>query len=300
MSLSFCTFILSHLSGLKALHTQLSKTLLVGFFIMGKVLITKEEQDKFLFGTPVLAFLDILGFSDLVKHNAHSTVGHLYDTLVNNPVDLYNNFQSEESKSKVAELGENAQLSGLKIINVSDSIVMWTENSKQGSIVDLLYAVKLLMTVSMKLGVPLRGAVTMGDFHVFEKNGSVSIVGRPLVFAAEIEKIQKWSGCIVDKGIFTYLRSFEEVVMGRGNPPAIEKMTNLVVPYDSLPIDRPDKSGYAINWTMDKDITEETIRNSFSAYNKRTNTDTKIQESTDMKIKNTIDFFNHCRQKYRS
>jgi len=267
---------------------------------MEQVLKTKEEHDKFFFGRPILAFLDILGFSDLVKHNAHSTVGHLYDTLVNTPVDLYNKFQDEESKSKVAELGENAQLSGLKIINVSDSIVMWTENSKQGSIIDLLYAVKLLMTVSMKLGVPLRGTVTMGDFHVFEKNGSISIVGRPLVYAAEIEKIQKWSGCVVDKGIFNYLRSFEKVVMGRDVPTVLERMTNLVVPYDNLPIDRLDKSGYAINWTIDKDITEETIRNSFSAHNKRTNTDVKIQASTEMKIQNTIDFFNHCRQKYSS
>jgi hypothetical protein len=265
---------------------------------MKQVLQTKEEQDKFFFGTPILAFLDILGFSDLVKHNAHSTVGHLYEALVNTPVDLYNKFQEQEAKYKNAELGENTQLSGLRIINVSDSIVAWTENSKQGSIIDLLYAVKILMTVSMKLGVPLRGTVTMGDFHVFERKGSVSIVGRPLVHAAELEKLQKWSGCIVDKRIFSYLRSFEKVVMGRDIPPALERMSNLVVPYDNLPIEKQDKSGYAINWAWDKDINELTIQQAFAAYNKRTNPDEKIQKDTDIKIQNTIGFYNYCRQNY--
>jgi hypothetical protein len=217
--------------------------------------------------------LDILGFSDLVKLNAHSTVIHLYKSLVNTPIDIYNNFHKQETKRKVAELGENAQLSGLRIVNISDSIIVWTENSKQGSIIDLLFSVKVLMTVSMKLGVPFRGTVTLGDFEVFENSGSLSIVGRPLVYAAEVEKAQKWSGYIVDKGIFTYLRSFEKVVMGRDIPPALEHMTNLVVPYDDLPIDKENKSGYAVNWTMEKYLTEESIRNSFSAYNKRTNQD---------------------------
>lgn len=267
---------------------------------MERVLQTKEEQDRFIFGTPVLAFLDILGFSDLVKHNSHSTVGHLYEALVNTPVDLYNKFKLDKAKSKILELGENTQLSGLKIINVSDSIVAWTENSKQGSIIDLLYAVKLFLTVSMKLGVPLRGTVTMGDFHVFEKNGSVSIVGRPLVHAAEMEKIQKWSGCIVDRGIFTFLRSYEKVVRGRDLPTALERMTNVVIPYDNLPIDKSDKNGYAINWAMDKDITKDTIIKSFSAYNKRTTTDEKIQASIELKIQNTVKFFDYCRHKYGS
>jgi hypothetical protein len=261
---------------------------------------TKKEQDKFFFGTPILAFLDILGFSDLVKHNAHSTVVHLYETLVKTPVEIYNKLHKVESESKIAELGENANLSGLRIINISDSIVIWTENSKQGSIIDLLFAVKLLMTSSMRLGVPLRGAVTMGDFNIFENNGSISIVGRPLVQAAEIEKNQKWSGCIVDNMIFRYLRSFEKVVMNKNIPPALESMTNLVVPYDNLPINNFDKKGYAINWTNDKDISEDTIRKSFSAFNKRTNQEKKVQDNTELKIQNTIEFFRHCRKEYSS
>jgi hypothetical protein len=265
---------------------------------MGLKMRTSEERDKLYFGTPVLAFLDILGFSDLVKHNSHETVGHLYNALVYTPVKLYNDFHQVEVTKMIAELGENVKLSGLKIISVSDSIVAWTENSRQGSIIDLLFAVKLLMTVSMKLGVPLRGTIAMGNFHVFEIQGGISIVGRPLVHAAELEKIQKWSGCIVDKGIITYLRSFEKVVMKRDVPPALEKMTNLIVPYDNLPIDKPDKEGFAINWAMDEQITEETIVNAFSAHNKRTNQDDKIQQSTELKIKNTIDFYRYCRRKY--
>jgi hypothetical protein len=265
---------------------------------MEQILDTKEKRDKFFFGTPIMAFLDVLGFSDLVKHNSHATVGALYESLINTPVDMYNEFQKGEAENKVKEWGDRAQLSGLRIINVSDSIIAWTENSKQGSIIDLLYAIKSLMTVSMNLGLPLRGTVTMGDFHVYEKNGSISIVGRPLVHAAEMEKIQKWSGCIVDKGIFSYLKSFEKVVMGNDLPPALEKMTNLVVPYDNLPIDKADKSGYAINWTTDKNISEESIQKAFSAHNKRTNQDERVQASTELKIKNTIDFFKYCRTKY--
>ena len=54
-------------------------------------------------------------------------------------------------------------------------------------------------------------------------------MGRGLVHAYEMENRQMWSGCIVDNGIFTYLRSFQKIVMDRGEALRVEKFDSLVV-----------------------------------------------------------------------
>jgi hypothetical protein len=150
------------------------------------------------------------------------------------------------------------------------------------------------MTVSMSLGIPLRGAVIKGKFEVLESNGALSIVGRPLVHAAELEKKQKWSGCFVSSSLIKYYQSFDEVVRGRKGPTLLNRVSNLLVPYSEVPLGDKLVEGYAINWTEDQNLNEENVEKAFSAYQKRTTTDETILKSIDLKIANTIKFYKYC------
>lgn len=124
---------------------------------------TKEDYDNFFFKQPYFAFLDILGFKSLVNNNSHKTLVELYKTLVSFPVTFYNDFHEKEQKQLEEKFGERFDATGLRLVNISDSIMLWTSNSKENSLIELLFAVKLLMSTSMSVGIPLRGAVVMGD-----------------------------------------------------------------------------------------------------------------------------------------
>lgn len=257
-----------------------------------RILETKEDFDNFIFKTPYFAFLDILGFSKLVKNNDHKTLINLYKSLVSFPVTFYDEFHAKDQKQVEEKLGEKFIPTELRLVNISDSIMLWTNNSNQQSLIELLFAVKLLMSTSMTVGIPLRGAVVMGNIEVLEQKRGLSIVGKGLVHAYEIENKQMWSGCIVDKGIFTFLRSFDKIVMRHEDPLQVEKMDNLIIETD-VPLKETTFKSFVVNWVDDIKLTEEEIIQSFAKFNKRLNEDGKLKADIERKIANTISFYKY-------
>ena len=258
---------------------------------MERILETKEDFDDFIFRTPYFAFLDILGFKALVKNNDHNTLVELYQKLVTFPITFYNDFKANEQKRLEEKLGVKFISAGLRLVNISDSIVLWTNNSKEQSLIELLFAVKLLMSISMTFGIPLRGAVVKGDIEVLEQKGNISIIGKGLVHAYEIEKKQKWSGCMIDSGIFTFLKSFQRVILQKNTLPHIEKLNRLVVKFEVPLKDKKTVNSYVINWADNLKMTKEEIYDSFAKFKKRENEDKKLRKDIEEKIINTINFY---------
>lgn len=263
-------------------------------FSAPKVLSNQEDVDKDLFGDPVFAFLDILGFSQLVKYNAHSTVVDLYKIVINDTIQQFNQLKKMENEVRQEQYQEYYEPTGLRVINVSDSILLWIDNSKMMSVLDLLRGVKLFMRLALKFGLPLRGAVTKGPIGIFENDGVISMVGRPIVRAAELEKHQQWSGCVIDKMIVEYYKQYHKVVELSDKIPIIERDNKLLVYYDKIPIGDTLESGYVINWVHNSNFSEETIVKSFEDHDKRKYEDEKTKAKTDVKLRNTTDFFNYC------
>lgn len=261
-----------------------------------KVIQTKAEWDEAFWSTPYFAFLDILGFRELVKYNSHNDLVDLYKRLVNFPVEFYSEFHEKEEKSKKERFGENFEPTGLRIVNISDSIMIWTTNGKENTLIELVSAVKLLMSLSFSIGIPLRGSIVMGDIAVLEQKGYLSIVGKGLVHAYELEGKQQWSGCEVDNGIFRYLKSFQKQIMGNEMPLRIEKLDSLLVETD-IPTKDGNKKGKAVNWAHNANITEDLIKESFGKYNKRKNESEQVKKSTEEKIENTLKFFRNHKAK---
>jgi len=158
------------------------------------------------------------------------------------------------------------------------------------SLIELSFAVKSLMRLSMQIGIPLRGSIVKGDIEILENENSLSIVGLGLVKAYENESKQNWSGCTVENGIFSYLRSVQNVIQKIPGPHRFEKLDSLFVETD-IPYKDGNKKGYVINWADQFEFGEEKIIEAFDKYNKRKGEDDKIKAKVDLIIQNTIDFY---------
>lgn len=252
----------------------------------------ETEQDAFeaFWKKPYFAFLDVLGFKNLVKKNSHSELVKIYMQVLMTPVEIYGKYYQNQQKAKEIKLSEYFTYTGLKYLNVSDSILLWTDNCKEQSLIDILNAVKFLMSTSLSLGVPLRGAIVMGDVEVIEKNGNLSLIGAGLVHAYELEGEQEWSGCIISNSIFSYLKSFQTKVMKNNSPLHVEKIPSLIVEYDvPLKVDK-SRRAYVVNWAESLTLTEEEIRELFAKHNKG-------NDNTETKMLNTIQFYNTIQQR---
>lgn len=264
-----------------------------------RIIQTKKDADEFLYKDAYFAFLDILGFKSLVQKNAHTTLVELYDKLFTAQTiavadNLKKLFQRQQERK-----GEDYTDAGLRMVNISDSILIWTQHGQPSALFEIVYAVSSLLGISLVQGLPLRGCITRQSFTVIEKNGVVSVIGRGLVHAYEMENIQQWAGCIVDEEIINYFRGIEKHFFNREAPSPIER-DRMVYEYD-IPIKNPKtsdaevKKGYAVNWS-EPVITDDMIRSAFEAHNKK---DERPGSDTPDKINNTIAFHHFCLDKQK-
>lgn len=258
------------------------------------VILTKEDADRIFYGKRYFAFLDILGFRELVRNNNHSVLIELYKRIVNYQVEFYSKYSAEKAESEKKRLREYYDPTGLRLVNISDSIMLWTDNSKLSSLYEIVSAVKMIMSISMSAGIPLRGAIVKGDVEIFENEQSLSMVGRGLVDAYEMESIQQWSGCVIEESIFKWLNSINRVVANKKTNISLEKADWLVRRH-SVPFKKGKEEFtrdlFAVNWAEGSNQTEEDIRNSFSMHNKRAKENKNVTESIERKIENTLEFW---------
>lgn len=261
------------------------------------VILTKENAQEILYKQPYLAFLDILGFSTLVKKNTHDALVKLYDDIFSETVQRVDEMMKEMNESKAKKQGEEFIDSGLRIVNISDSIIIWTQHGNPNALFEIVFATSTLMGISLIRGLPLRGSITRQAFSVKENGTVTSVIGKGLVHAYNNEKIQQWAGCIVDTEIINYFRGIEKHIGNRERPAAIER-ENLVYEYDIPIIDKDKKpvsvKGYAVNWS-EPFFTDEMIKESFDAHNKKDDS-----EGTTQKIQNTLEFHHFCQAKHKA
>ncbi|SRR6266498_3408327 len=257
-----------------------------------KVLTTKKDFDDFLYSTPYFAFLDILGFKALVQKNSQDKLVELYKNLFKEPVGNMEKAYKEMAQRKAEKMGENYTDSEMRMINISDSIMIWTKHGQPSALYEIIFAVQTLLAISLLQGLPLRGCITRQQFTCLEDQSVTSIIGKGLVHAYKTEQSQQWSGCIIDDEIVNYFRSIERVLLYRDVPSPIER-EGLVFEYDIPFKDNKTKKGFAIDWS-DFRITDDIIKNAFDAHNKK---DERPESDTSLKIKNTIEFHNFCLNK---
>lgn len=250
--------------------------------------------------TRFIAFLDILGFKELIENNDIHYVEKLYDKF--EPSLLYSlaltNFRWRVNNLSNPGLPDLDKIP-LNSLTISDSIIIWTDDSTAYSFVQLLNTVKYHLGLSFQYGVPLRGGITFGEFVV--KSGShnkskkqnefITILGKPLTKAYLLENQAEWAGCIVDDSCIEFYDNLESNADSEFLQ-QINLLKRYKVPFKNGEI----KDYYTINLTnFGNRLDRSLVRKAFSEHNKRVN-----NWSVENKIRNTekywddteIDFVN--------
>lgn len=251
-----------------------------------------------------IAFLDILGFKDLIENNKIEKLEELYDRLqasvmysfaVSNPEQRLKNKKNELPSIKETNLNS---------LVISDSIIIWTDDDSQGSFLELILAVKYFMFFSMQSGFPLRGGISCGELLVkngiHEKspkfNSYTTILGLSLTRAYILENKSEWSGCVIDEKCVEHfnheLNNYKDNI---ANLEFFEEM-DIIKRYET-----PMKSGeikkyFTVNWTHFNGprLTRSQVKKAFKAHNKSTN-----DWSVESKIQNTLKYLDQTKQGYK-
>lgn len=135
-----------------------------------------------------VGFFDIMGFKDFVYKNDHEKIIERVKNL-------------GYFKQAVNNIGSpNLRVNELiKVIVVSDSVIISTLNDDKENLNCLFATVNILMTGCLKNGIPIKGGLSVGKF-TFDEHNSL-YVGKPLIDAAHLESTLEFYGCIIDHNI---------------------------------------------------------------------------------------------------
>lgn len=259
-----------------------------------------KKQDKVY-----VALLDILGFKELAHNNSHEDLSEIYQifcrAVKNGLID-----------NKVTHKEHDFSYACINSITISDSIVLWTDNTEINDFYDLLVLVRDLIFHGFYCGLPLRGALTIGPIsYYYEKiksksqNYYASVFGKSIVDAYELSDDQRWSGALItDEAIKEYEDKINRLVRPINDP--FNRYNNQEL-YNLISINalirrkfirkcevpskqKLQKICYTIDWVNTKNpkFTEDSVKASFSKHNKLL----KKSDSVNEIINNTI---NYCK-----
>ncbi|WP_217559451.1 hypothetical protein [Paenibacillus sp. GbtcB18] len=205
-----------------------------------------------------VAFLDILGFKDLVDKNSHLDL----QTIFSNDI-MHNINRTKKMMDDVnSELG---MPSAIQVLSVSDSIIMWTEGTSPVQFVNIVNAAFSALLFFMQRGAPLRGAISKGPVSVHESENQKNIFGKGITNAYNLENIQQWSGAVIDEICLTkeIIASSEYEILRRKHI-----LVEYLVPFKTGPVEYR----HAINWAgLDGKVfygDYEAIEKQFARHNK--------------------------------
>lgn len=143
------------------------------------------------------AYLDILGFKNIVRRNSPEELKDIVS-------DFFENFSQAIDKSRTMSDGAKINLLELNFRLYSDSILIWAENTRFPVLNNLIQALIELFRIGFKKKLPLRGVLTYGDIIIKRPDSNSdkffsneAIYGKALVEAYTKEQKQNWSGCLI-------------------------------------------------------------------------------------------------------
>ena len=150
-----------------------------------------------------VGFLDILGFKDLVMRKTHDEI---YDIL----------YKISKTKKQLEELAGNEKIvekfgdAEVKIVNFSDSIVIFSKNDDIGNFRHFCIGMRWLFAKCIKDGIPLKGGFAHGQVSINQKEQIY--FGQPLIDAYLIEEDVNYFGIVAHNSIDNYIKLNEDLL----------------------------------------------------------------------------------------
>jgi hypothetical protein len=155
--------------------------------MVGKVKIKKWENTR----TRFVAFLDIMGFKDLVAKKEHMEVLQIMTEFLPT-IEL---IQEEYSTKR--------QESAVKVVTFSDSIILVSDDNSYDAATLILFWIKWVMWGAINKGLPIKGAIAWGiqtdDF------GKALHFGKPLIDAQQLQNELFLYGVVLHHTMEKYL-----------------------------------------------------------------------------------------------
>ncbi len=236
-----------------------------------------------------VAFLDVLGFKALLDNNSIEYIEEIFN-------DVFTNLDNRELSGETATIcnGEYYSSADLSIQMISDSIIIWTKDDNRCSLAVLVDTCCNLLRSCLEKGLPLRGGISVGSLSTINTETSEnsrlkvsSVIGDGITKAHDLEKKQKWMGCIIDHACYEHIRA-DSVHFGDYQRRVLESY-NVPIGDDT----QPYKALNWANWNSENSVEEIEImiNEKFSAHNKSIDS-AKIQ----LKIRNTVNFFRYVKE----
>lgn len=245
-----------------------------------------------------VAFLDVLGFKDLVNNNSHEDLVRKYQNLfaANTESSLANGaFTVVENDGKRMAMADCTKITVNSII-ISDSVILWTPNASMKSFIDIIVATRNMLVQGIFTGMPLRGGIAIGPLSRLSgrlnsqtENVVETFVGKALVEANQIESSQQWAGCVISpKAVAFYTEDYQRHSTTLPDLASVDYLIDagLIINYN-VPMHCGLESHTVINWPRGNKTppSRSTVQQAFGMHKKSTDHPT-IQ----IKINNTLQF----------
>lgn len=187
-----------------------------------------------------VAFLDILGFGDLVREEKLADVkARVTEALV----------ALNKSREVAPMIGfESVGVRPIRVFSFSDTFVVLSDNESPEALLSFLSATIYLTRTLYAQALPVRGAVTFGEADFIEATDHA--IGKAIVAAADLEKRQHWFGVMVDD--VTFPENGKALI-------AQKEFSNVLLRWDipvkaGAPLDKALVINWRYNLVMDGDI----------------------------------------------
>ena len=220
-----------------------------------------------------VAFLDIIGFSQMIKNRPLQEVMHKIETGLFMS-RLAGNLGEGVPNTSGMDLFEE-KFKPLDFFSFSDTFVISTRSLETRYLFQILAGTALLSQYLISEGLPVRGAISKGELAKI--SGTDHLIGKGIINAAELEKQQEWFVVAIDPNLVN-----QEFIELHESP----LLYPLAIKYD-VPVKETyngEKVEWAINWRFNLWV-HNGLKSLFP--------DPISQK--DVKLKNTMEFCKHIR-----
>lgn len=271
--------------------------------------------------TGFFGIFDVLGYSKMIESNDLDSLIKIYKNTLMGVDDLALLLEGLNKPSILAPIET-------KSFAFSDTIVLYQDMPKgpvmlQWSTINIfIMEVCYLLRLAFKLGIPLRGAISYGEYYIHEDRGC--FIGGPVIEAHNEESKQNWSGATLCKSAWDKLYASHNESMemqgdfrgidlkGRFSPliKTNQLWVKYAVPYYDKKESKPySKGGIALCWhdaildnigsndmfrigVNNLENIRRLVREKFEANGKI------IDDKTNIKIENTAQFLDTMQLRY--
>lgn len=187
-----------------------------------------------------VAFVDVLGFRQMVGSLSADELGQRYRRAINYALEKYQvGGDFSKGPSLFPDMKPNDRYCHSYLF--SDSIVLASHDNSAESCLKLLVFVFRLSRTLIAQGFLLRGGVSYSDMFIDEQEGI--FVGQALTQAYELEALQNWAGVSISEVVIDSFPSIFD-----GSMPFGPYLNCIFVPY-LVPMKRvPVRESRTINW----------------------------------------------------